>query len=76
MTPLDLIASAVTSFPDKIAFHIPKDDRSISDEVLEEWTPITYSRFAADVQNYARYWADSLLRNGIEGAVSLCYGKT
>lgn len=62
MTPLDFITDAVTSFPDRVAFKVPKNTTND----LEEWKNITYKEFADDVRDYARYWTSVLQRDGIK----------
>ena len=63
MTPLNFITNAASTFPEKIAYYIP---RALG-TTLEEWTPVTYGQLAVDVRNYAKYWTSVLRSDGVIG---------
>lgn len=64
VTPVDLLTEAAATFPNRIAFQIPKPVSSGAR--LEEWKTITFQAFATDVRSCANYWSHVLRRKSIK----------
>ncbi|KAK7691821.1 hypothetical protein QCA50_005225 [Cerrena zonata] len=64
MRPSDLLTKAAATFPNRVAFRIPKS--IISGEATEQWTPITFKEFHTTVCCYAKYWHHVLQQEGIK----------
>ncbi|KAK7435039.1 hypothetical protein VKT23_019848 [Stygiomarasmius scandens] len=71
-TPLTNLAESVEKHSSRVAFKIPlvhPETRQV-----EEWNDVTYSRFARDVELFARYWQSVLCRDEVvpRSVVTLC----
>lgn len=62
MSPFNYLAKTAATFPDSVAFKVPKPYKHGNST---EWTPITFKQFANDVHDYAKYWSDILQSNDI-----------
>ncbi|KAI0694890.1 acetyl-CoA synthetase-like protein [Cytidiella melzeri] len=62
-THITILQQIATSHPDVNAFRVPQYDAE-TNEILQ-WHPITYSRFFADVELFARYWVQQFSSQGI-----------
>lgn len=62
-TQITVLQQIATEHPDSPAFQVPQYDPSTR-QILQ-WHPVTFSRFLADVELYARYWSAQLTANGV-----------
>lgn len=62
-THITILQEIATQHPDSPAFQVPEYD-STTQRILR-WHPVSYSRFLADVEHFARYWSQKLATNGI-----------
>ncbi|TFK73056.1 acetyl-CoA synthetase-like protein [Pluteus cervinus] len=62
-SPSDILASAAQEYHDRPLFKIPRVDPRSGN--ITEYTSISYSQFAADVDTYARHWCRILRKDGV-----------
>ncbi|CAL1713797.1 unnamed protein product [Somion occarium] len=62
-TYLSILNDAAALFPQSAAFQVP--DPASGGTGSRGWRPITYSQFANDVEEYAKYWARLLTSDGL-----------
>lgn len=62
-THLTVLDQAARSHPDLPVFRVP--EVASGSEEVEGWSTITYARFHADVEKYAKYWTRVLAEDGL-----------
>lgn len=62
-THLSVLDQAARSYPSRPVFRVPK--LASDSEEVEGWSTITYARFHADVEKYAKYWTRVLAEDGL-----------
>lgn len=67
-THITVLRQVASQCPDAPVFQVPQYDPRTNQIV--DWHPVSYSRFFADVELFARYWTQRLSASGVElGAV-------
>lgn len=62
-THITALQQVATQYPDSPAFQVPQYDSS-THQILQ-WHTVTYRRFLADVELFAKYWSHKLSANGV-----------
>ena len=62
-THISILEQIAESHPNANAFQVPQYEPHTS-EILR-WHPVTYSRFFADVEHFAKYWTQWFSSQGI-----------
>lgn len=62
-TQITALQQVATQYPDAPAFQVP--EYAPSTQQILRWHPVTYRRFLADVELFARYWSEKLTADGI-----------
>ncbi|KAI0684041.1 acetyl-CoA synthetase-like protein [Cytidiella melzeri] len=63
-TPLTVVEASATQYSTRSVFKIPCTTASVIDTVVE-WESISYTRFKADIELHAKYWARTLSEDGL-----------
>ncbi|GJE85768.1 acyl--CoA ligase [Phanerochaete sordida] len=71
-THISVLDKAATLHASRPVFRVPKLKHD--SEQVEEWDTVTYSRFASDVERYAKYWTKLLDGIALRSVVALWLG--
>ena len=62
-THITVLQQVASQYPDAPAFKIPQ--YAPNTQEIVQWHTVTYRRFFADVELFARYWAQKFTADGI-----------
>lgn len=62
-THITILQQIAAQYPDSPAFQVPQYDADT--QRILRWHPVSFSRFFADVELFARYWSQKLAASGI-----------
>ena len=57
-THISILRDIAARYPDSPAFQVPQYEADT--QRISRWHPVSYSRFLADVELFARYWSAKL----------------